>query len=102
MSIDLQSQSAFDQYAAARNWFYDNGGTHNAQRWDHYVSDEYRWGVDDRVTDSLTILRQDASRVAAVHDHNLTRTEIWSGTVETAQDFEALLQFIDEYASTFR
>ena len=100
--MDLKSQTAFDHYAAARNWFYDNGGIHRGQRWDEYACNDFRWGGNDIVTDAITIFRQDSDNVVVVHDHGVTRNEIWVGPVETAQDFDQLLLFIAKYVAEKR
>jgi len=81
--MDLTDAKAFDTYAAARGWAYDNHGRYRDEHWDWYAGP-----VPD-----IVLLRQPPNRVALVRIAELTLEEIWSGHVSTGDEFDQVMTF---------
>jgi hypothetical protein len=101
MEIELNTNQAFDEYAARFGWEYDNGGQYGDLAWDWYASNAHRWGRrgDGTVRHTVVIMRRNRASVCAVHFAGGESREIWSGEIGTSADFDRLCAIIDDYMS---
>lgn len=90
MSATLDDHNIFDRYAAQAGWYYDNGWRYQDESWDAYRRAGF--GVEDY----LVILRK-ARRTVVLHYISENIHEIWSGQIATEDDFDKLVNFLNNY-----
>ena len=95
MGIPFRDHNHFDAYAAKSGWGYDNGWTYQDKLWDAYAGTLFGKG------DHLVMLRDRHARLLVVHYIDDQATEVWSGQVDTQEDFDKVIKHIGHYTNEY-
>jgi hypothetical protein len=100
MTDDFKNNDEFDTYAwDTGRWSYDNGSCYKGEFFGaSYVQDELQKN-DVEIPNYLLLLRNGdiSNRTLIIHVLGTKLTEIWSGQVDSKNDFDNMMGFLREY-----
>ncbi len=105
MSNRFRTGNNFDKYAEDHGgWGYDNGWSFEGEYFAaSYLGEEFQKPPDGEYS-RLQMLRQGPTphRTLIIHVDGKNIFKIWEGMVETAADFDAMMEFVKAYNENFR
>lgn len=105
MENKFSDHNAFDKYAREQaKWIYDNGWSYKGEHFSAYVLERFGRVESGKLVEYLVMLRDDenASKTIILHGKDAQLDELWSGSVNSQNDYQAMIAIVDKFIEEYK